>query len=261
MGTKIADAEKTGKVAIVTGGSKGIGASTVKQLVEKGHKVVIGDIAENEGLALTKELNKTSNSAFFVKCDVTKMADVEHLMAACIEHFGVLDWLVNNAGVDLTKSTTDLSEDEWDFVLTMNLKSAWMCTKKAIPLMKNRPGAAIVNNASNAGLVGFPNLAAYCASKGGLILFTKASALDCVPFGIRVNAVAPGQTRTPMGMDFINSQKDPKQFIIEHVNKMHPLGRMAEPEEIATAIYFLLSDQSSFITGTILSVDGGYVAK
>ena len=111
MGTKIADTEKTGKVAIVTGGSKGIGASTVRLLVEKGHKVVIGDIAENEGLALAKELNKTSDSAFFVKCDVTKMSDVDHLMAACVEHFGVLDWLVNNAGVDLTKSTTDLTEE------------------------------------------------------------------------------------------------------------------------------------------------------
>jgi dihydroanticapsin dehydrogenase len=261
MGINIADTEKTGKVAIVTGGSMGIGASTVRLLVKKGHKVVIGDIAENEGLTLIKELNKSGDSAIFVRCDVTKMADVEHLIASCVEKFGAIDWLVNNAGIVLAKSTTELTEDEWDHVLAVNLKSAWMCAKHAIPLMKNRAGAAIVNVASNAAIVGFPNLAAYCASKGGLMQFTKACALDCVPFGIRVNAVAPGHIRTPMGVGFINAQSDPKQFEIDHINKMHPLGRMGEPEEIASAIYFLLSEQSSFTTGSILSVDGGYVAK
>lgn len=251
----------SGKVAVVTGGSMGIGASTVRLLVEKGHQVIIGDIAEKEGKALAEKLNQAGDSVFFVKCDVTKMAEVERLIAMGVEKFGAIDWLVNNAGITVSKSTTALSEDDWDFVLALNLKSAWMCTKNAIPHMKNRPGAAIVNVASDAGIVGFPNLAAYCASKGGLVQFTKAAALDCVSCGIRINAVAPGHTRTPMGMGFINDQPDPVQFEIEHVNKMHPLGRMAEPEEVASAIYFLLSDQSSYITGTILSVDGGYVAR
>jgi dihydroanticapsin dehydrogenase len=261
MGIQKVDIEKSEKVAIVTGGSMGIGASTVKLLVEKGHKVVIGDIAENEGEALAKELNKSSYSVLFVQCNVTKMSDVERLIASSVQKFGVIDWLVNNAGITVAKSTTELSEEDWDYVLALNLKSAWMCTKHAIPFMKNRPGAAIVNVASDAGIVGFPKLAAYCASKGGLVQLTKACALDCVSFGIRVNVVAPGHTRTPMGMGFINAQPDPSHFEIEHVNKMHPLGRMAEPEEISSAIYFLLSDQSSYITGSVLSVDGGYVAR
>jgi NAD(P)-dependent dehydrogenase (short-subunit alcohol dehydrogenase family) len=246
------------KVAIVTGGAMGIGECTVRLLVEQGHQVVIGDIAVEKGQSLAKELGER---VFFVKCDVTKMAEVEGMVAACMAKFGALDWLVNNAGTCPTKSTLDTTESEWDYILALNLKSAWMCSKLAIPHMKSRAGASIVNVASNAAIVGFPNLAAYCASKGGLAQFTKACALDCAPLGIRVNAVAPGHTRTPMGNGFVNSQKDPKQFEIDHINKNHPLGRQGEPEEVAAAIYFLLSEQASFITGTILSVDGGYVTK
>jgi len=246
------------KTAIVTGGAMGIGESTVRLLVANGHQVVIGDIATEKGQALAKELG---SSCYFVECDVTQMFEVEHLVNACLDRFGGLDWLVNNAGICPARSTLELTEEEWDRVLAVNLKSAWMCSKLAIPHMKSRPGAAIVNVASNAALVGFPNLAAYCASKGGLMQFTKACALDCAPLGIRVNAVAPGQTRTPMGMDFINSQSHPQKFELEHINKNQPLGRMGEPEEVAAAIYFLLSEAASFVTGTILSVDGGYVAR
>lgn len=248
------------KVAIVTGGSMGIGGSTVRLLVEDGHKVVIGDIADKEGIALAGQFNQQEKIVHFVHTDVTKIEEVENLIISAIEMFGSIDWLVNNAGITVSKSTLELTEEDWDLVINLNLKSAWMCSKFAIPHMKNRDGAAIVNVASDAGIVGFPNLAGYCASKGGLIQFTKACALDCTSLGIRVNAVAPGHTRTRMGMGFINDQPDPKKFEIEHVNKKHPLGRMGEPEEVASAIYFLLSGASSYITGSVLSVDGGYVA-
>lgn len=250
--------ENISKIAIVTGGAMGIGESTVRLLVENGHRVVIADIAVEKGQALAKELG---DSAMFVKCDVTKMGEVEKLVNACLEKFGGLDWLVNNAGICPTISTLDTTEEDWDRVLTINLKSPWMFSKLAIPHMQDRMGAAIVNVASNAAIVGFPNLAAYCASKGGLVQFTKACALDCAPLGIRVNAVAPGHTRTPMGNKFVGSQKDPKQFEIDHINRNHPLGRQGEPEEVADAIFFLLSEKASFITGAILSVDGGYVVK
>jgi NAD(P)-dependent dehydrogenase (short-subunit alcohol dehydrogenase family) len=250
--------DEKAKIAIVTGGAMGIGGSTVRLLVAKGHRALIADICVDKGRALAKELGE---AAHFVECDVTKMAEVEKMVKACLERFGGLDWLVNNAGICPTISTLDTTEEEWDRVLTINLKSPWMCSKAAIPHMKGRVGAAIVNVASNAAIVGFPNLAAYCASKGGLAQFTKACALDCAPLGIRVNAVAPGHTRTPMGNCFVSSQKDPKQFEIEHINRNHPLGRQGEPEEVAAAIYFLLSGQASFITGAILSVDGGYVTK
>jgi NAD(P)-dependent dehydrogenase (short-subunit alcohol dehydrogenase family) len=253
-------AKKGPMVAIVTGGSMGIGESTIRLLVEKGHRVIIGDIADEEGIALMEELNQESKVVHFVHADMTKAADIENLFKSAIDEFGVVDWLVNNAGIVVAKSTTELTEEDWDYVLNLNLKGAWMCSKIAIPLMKDRVGAAIVNVASNAGIVGFPNLAAYCASKGGLIQFTKACALDCASLGIRVNAVAPGHTRTSMGMGFINDQPDPEKFEIEHVNEKHPLGRMAEPDEVASAIYFLLNNSSSYITGSVLSVDGGYVA-
>ncbi len=138
--------------------------------------------------------------------------------------------------------------------------STWLCAKFAIPEMARRGGGAIVNVASTAGLVGFPNLAAYCAWKGGLVQLTKALALDCAPLRIRVNAVCPGHTRTPMGDGFVAAQPDPVAFVKDFIDAQHPIGRMAEPNEIAQAILFLASDQASFLTGAILAADGGYTA-
>lgn len=253
--------QNNAKVTLVTGGAMGIGAETVRLLVKNGHKVVFGDVADKEGAKLAKSLGGDERDVYYQHADVTKLDDLENLMRVVTKKFGYLDWLVNNAGITIAKSTFDVTEEDWDYILNLNLKSIWRCSKLAIPYMKHREGAAIVNVTSDAGIVGFPNLAAYCASKGGAIQFTKACALDCAPLGVRVNAVAPGHTRTPMGMGFINAQADPAAFEIEHVNKKHPLGRMAEPEEVASSIYFLLSDAGSYITGAVLSVDGGYVAQ
>ncbi len=252
------ETSSTSKVAVVTGGAMGIGASLATLLVRNGHRVVIGDIADEHGQALVRTLEQSGGQVRFAHADISHAADVHHLIDQAVTNFGGLDWLVNNAGVVVSKSLMDVSEEEWDRVIAINLKGAYLCSKYAIPNMIGRKGAAIVNVASNAGIVGFADLAAYCASKGGMIQLTKAAALDCAPLGIRVNAVAPGQTRTPMGMNFINSQPDPVAFEMEHVNKHHPIGRMCEPEEVAEAIYFLLSEKASYITGAILSVDGGY---
>ena len=244
------------KVAVVTGGARGIGAATVAALAAVGARVMIGDVESSAGRATAQELG-----CGFVHADVSKAPEVERLMQAAVDRFGGLDVLINNAGIVLAKSALDTSEEEWDRVLAVNLKGAWLCARAAAPLMARRGGGSIVNVASNAGLVGFPNAAAYCASKGGLVHLTKAMALDFAPLGIRVNAVCPGHTRTPMAESFVSAQADPEAFLADFVGRQHPLGRMAEPQEIARSIRFLAGDEASFITGAVLPADGGYTAR
>lgn len=245
-----------GRVAIVTGGAGGIGAATARALAEAGARVVVADLDGAAGGELAGEIG-----GLFVRADVRLAADAERMAAAAVDRWGALSILVNNAGVMLSRSTFDTSEEEWDRVLGVNLKGAWLCTRAVAPHMRRAGGGAVVNVASNAGLVGFPDAAAYCASKGGLANLTKAMALDGAPFGIRVNAVCPGHTRTPMADGFVSSHDDPEAFVREFVERRHPLGRMAEPDEIARCIRFLASDEASFVTGAVLAVDGGFTAR
>ncbi len=250
-----------GKVAVITGGAMGIGEATSRLFAEEGAALVIGDIADEAGRRVEESLKACGQRAAYRHADVRNPADVEGLIKVATEEFGGLDVLVNNAGVALAKSTTDTTPEEWERVLGINLTGAWLCARAAIPLLIERGGGNIVNVASNAGLVGFPNLAAYCASKGGLIQLTKAMALDCAPHHIRVNAICPGHTRTPMGDGFVAAQADPQAFVKEFINVQHPIGRMAEAIEVARGILFLASDDSSFITGSILAADGGYTSR
>lgn len=245
-----------GRTAVVTGGARGIGAATARLLARSGARVIIGDRDEAAGSALAGELNGR-----FVLADVSRSSDADRLMAEAVDHFGTLDVLVNNAGVVLAKTTQDTSEDEWQRVISINLTGVWLCSRSAIRLMAKQRAGSIVNVASNAGLVGFANAAAYCASKGGVVQLTKAMALDCAPLGIRVNAVCPGHTRTPMAETFVSSQPDPDAFLLDFVGRQHPLGRMAEPEEIAACICFLAGSDSSFMTGAIVPVDGGFTTR
>lgn len=249
------------RIAIITGGAMGIGAATAQLFAEEGAKVVVGDVADEAAQQLVNSISARGKQAIFRHVDVRRPQEVEQLVAAAVETYGGLDILVNNAGVALAKSTTDTTLEEWERVIGINLTGTWLCARAAIPELIKRGGGAIVNVASNAGLVGFPNLAAYCASKGGMVQLTKAMALDCAPHHIRVNAICPGQTRTPMGNGFIAAQKDPEAFVREFVNVQHPIGRMAEAEEVAQGILFLACDNSSFFTGSILAADGGYTAR
>lgn len=250
-----------GRVAVVTGGAKGIGAATVRALAAAGAGVVIGDVDDSAGNELAQQLRASGHRVLFVPADIAAPAAAQQLIEAAVDAFGGVDILINNAGIAVAKSTTETTDDDWDRVLNVNLTGAWRCAKAAIPHMIRQGRGAIVNVASNAGLVGFPDLAAYCASKGGLVSLTRAMALDCAPHNIRVTAVCPGHTRTPMGEGFVAAQEDPDAFVEEFVRKRHPLGRMAEADEIARAILFLASEDASFVTGAILAADGGYTAR
>ena len=249
------------QVAIITGGAMGIGEATARLFASEGARVIIGDVAQEAGRAVADSICAGGGQALFVPVDVRRPKQVDALVESAVQTFGGLDILDNNAGVALARSTMETTVEDWDRVIGINLTGSFLCSRAAIPHLVRRGAGVIVNVASNAGLVGFPNLAAYCASKGGLIQLTKATALDVAPYHIRVNAICPGHTRTPMGDGFVAAQANPEAFVKEFINVQHPIGRMAEPEEVARGILFLASADSSFITGSIVAADGGYSSR
>lgn len=245
-----------GKVAIVTGGAFGIGKATAIEFAKHGANVVIADVVEdNETL---DAITKAEGNAIFVKCDVSKENEVKAMVKATVGHFGRLDFAFNNAGIEgLASSTTDCSNENWDRTINVNLKGVWLCMKHEIPEMLKTGNSAIVNCASIAGLVGFPNLPAYTASKHGLIGLTKTTAFEFAKAGLRVNAICPGVIKTPMIDRFTGKKKEAEQQFIAG----EPIGRMGKPEEVASVVIFLCSDGASFITGHAMAVDGGWIAQ
>jgi NAD(P)-dependent dehydrogenase (short-subunit alcohol dehydrogenase family) len=245
-----------GKVAIVTGGAFGIGRATAIAFANEGAKVVVADWVED--VETLNTIVASGGEAIFVKCDVSKADDVMALVAKTVSTFGRLDYAFNNAGIEGTGGIThECTEENWDRTIAINLKGVWLCMQHQIPEMLKTGGGAIVNCASVAGLVGFPNLPAYVASKHGVIGLTKTAALEYAKQKIRVNAVCPGVIRTPMIDRFTGKNKEAeKQF-----ESMEPVGRMGEPDEVASAVIWLCSDGSSFVTGDALAVDGGWCAQ
>lgn len=244
------------KVAIVTGGSFGIGRATSIAFAERGAKVVIADNVENnETLDAIKAIGGDS---IFVKCDVSKAADVKNLVDATIKKYKRLDYAFNNAGVEgIAAFTTECTEENWDHTLGVNLKGIWLCMKYEIPEMLKTGKGVVINCASVAGLVGFPTLPAYVASKHGIVGLTKTTALEYAKKGIRVNAVCPGVIKTAMIDRLTGKTKEAeKQF-----EGMEPVGRMGLPEEVAGAVLWLCSDEASFVTGHAMTVDGGWIAQ
>jgi len=245
-----------GKVALVTGGSFGIGRATAIAFAAKGAKVVIADCVEDaDTLNLIKE---AGGEAIFVKCDVADVNNVKAMLSKTIAQYGRLDYAFNNAGVEgLSAPVHECTDANWDKTIGINLKGVWLCMKEEIPYMLKQGKGAIVNNASIAGLVGFPNIPAYVASKHGVLGLTKNAALEYAKSGIRVNAVCPGVIKTPMIDRFTGKNKEvEKQF-----ESAEPIGRMGEPEEVAEAVTWLCSDAASFVTGHSMAVDGGWVAQ
>ncbi len=244
------------KVAIVTGGSFGIGRATAIAFAERGAKVVIADVVEDD--ETLKLIEETKGEAIFVKCDVSEENDVKALMDQTIITYGRLDYAINNAGIEGEQAiTAECSAENWDKTISVNLKGIWLCMKYELPLLLKQNKGAIVNVTSVAGLVGFPGLPAYVASKHGIVGLTKTAALEYAKQNIRVNAVCPGVIKTAM-IDRITGKDKAieKQFI-----EMEPIGRMGEPKEVAESILWLCSDSASFVTGHALAVDGGWTAQ
>ena len=247
------------KVALVTGGTSGIGRATALLFAEEGAKVVITGRNEARGRAVVAEIEDAGGSAVFICSDVRFATECRRAVEESLQAFGRLEILFNNAGVFYPNTVPDSSEEEWDSTIDTCLKGTYLMSKFALPVMIAQGHGVIVNNASGWGLVGGEAAAAYCAAKGGVVLLTKAMAIDHGPQGIRVNCVCPGDVDTPM------LPEDAKQRGMKWEDYLatasdRPLGRIGKPDEIARAVLFLASDDSAFVTGAVLAVDGGGTA-
>lgn len=244
-----------GKVAIVTGAGQGIGKGIACALSREGTKVVMADIAEIRGETL-REVEGCGSEVLAVRVNVASWRDAGEMARAAVERFGRIDILVNNAGIYPYRPLLEMTEEDWDRVMGVNLKGVFNCTKAVLPKMVYQRGGNIINIASIAGaVVGFSNLAHYSASKGGVLGFTRAAALELAPYGIRVNAIAPGSVETPGTMRGAD-EAALKQFL-----QMIPLRRMGVPADIGNLAVFLASDESSYITGQLIVADGGYTIQ
>ncbi len=247
-----------GKVALVTGAGSGIGGVAALAFAREGANVVVSDVAAEGGKETVRLIEEAGGKGFFIQGDVSISAEVQTIVQTAVGQYGRLDCAFNNAGIEGVQApTAECTEENWDRVLTINLKGVWLCMKHEIPQMLRQGGGAIVNTASVAGLVGFVGTPAYNASKGGIIQLTKTAALEYGKDGIRVNAVCPGVIRTPMVERFIGGSAEAEaQFV-----GMEPIGRLGLPEEVAEAVVWLCSDAASFVTGHAMVVDGGLTAQ
>jgi NAD(P)-dependent dehydrogenase (short-subunit alcohol dehydrogenase family) len=243
------------KVAIITGGASGIGRAAAELFARESARVVVADVQQAAGQMVVQHIRDAGGQALFVQTDVAQENQVEQLMTKAMEVFGGVDVLFSNAGIGLAQSAANTSLEDWQRILDINLRGAFLCAKHVIPLMQQRGGGSIVIDASANGLMAEVELAAYCASKGGLIALTRSLALDYGPDKIRVNCLCPGYIDTPINAEY---------FTIpgarERAGQLHALGRIGTPEEVAYAALFLASDESSFVTGSVLAVDGGLTA-
>ena len=243
------------KVAIVTGSGQGIGRGIALALAKEGAKIVVTDITDRIYDAV-KEIMNLGIQALAMKTDVSSAEQTGEMVKKTVEKFGRIDILVNNAGIYPFKPLVEMTESDWDKVLNVNLKGVFNCTRAVAPHMINQKSGKIINIASIAGVVvGFAALTHYSASKGGIVGFTKSVALELAPFGINVNTIAPGSIETPSARMDMNDESV-KQFL-----QTIPLKRIGQPEDVANAVLFLASDESSYITGQCLVVDGGYTIQ
>ena len=247
------------KVALITGGTSGMGRATAVLFAQEGARVAITGRNEARGREVVAEIEQAGGTAIFVRSDVRFAEDCRRAIEETLQAFGRLDILFNNAGVLYSNTVLDCTEEEWDLTLDTNLKGTYLMSKFTLPTMIAQGSGVIINNASGWGLVGGDAAAAYCASKGGVVLLTKAMAIDHGQQGIRVNCICPGDVDTPMlPEDAQQRGMRWKEYLASAANR--PMGRIARPEEIAKAVLFLASGDSSFVTGAVLAVDGGGTA-
>jgi NAD(P)-dependent dehydrogenase (short-subunit alcohol dehydrogenase family) len=247
------------KVALITGGASGIGRAAAELFAREGAAVIIVDINVEAGQAAVDNIAALRGRAAFESADVTLAADCKRVVERAITGFGKIDVLFNNAGIIRRATVLDLREEDWDRVMSVNVKSIYLLSREVIPHMQKAGGGSIINTASGWGLTGGAKAAVYCASKGAVVLLTKAMAVDHGPQNIRVNCICPGDTDTDMlRREAAQLGENAERFLAEAAKR--PLGRVGTPEEIAQAALYLASDASSFVTGTALVVDGGGLA-
>jgi NAD(P)-dependent dehydrogenase (short-subunit alcohol dehydrogenase family) len=246
------------RVAVMTGGSSGIGRATAIALAKDGVKVAVAARRTAEGEETVQLVKEAGSDGIFVKTDVTKEDDVRALIEKTTNRYGRLDYAFNNAGVEeMMMSLVEQTSDTFDQIMNVNVKGVWLSMKHQIPEMIRSGGGAIVNMSSVAGVMGFPQMSIYIASKHAVLGMTKSGALEYAKSGIRINAVAPGGVKTKMAMRVAEQNS---QFF-ETLTSIHPIGRIADPEEIANAVVWLLSDKASFVVGHTLLIDGGMVSR
>ena len=243
------------KVAIITGGASGIGKATAILFAEHGAKVVVADIDEQGANETLADIHDAGNAAIYVQTDVTISDNTERMVTETVNTYGKLDILLSSAGIAMRLPVADLPEEDWHRCLDVNLTGVYLCAKAAIPAMRENGGGSIINLSSIYGLVGADVRAAYVASKGGVTNLTRGMALDYAEENIRINCICPGFVETPLVAGVV---KTPQEY--RNLADRHPMRRLAQPEEIAYGALYLASDESAFVTGIALPIDGGYTA-
>lgn len=250
-----------GKTAVVTGGANGIGRATCMMLAQEGAKVAVTDIEENLCEQIVDEIEQAGGTARSWFLDVSDESNVRDVFAAVYENLGKIAVLVNNAGISgASKPTHELSAEEWDLVMNVNVKGVFFCTKHAVPYMQNNGGGSIINLSSIYGIISAQDIPPYHASKGAVRLMSKTDALFYAGDNIRVNSVHPGFIWTPLVEEFLGRQGDVDEGR-KALEERHPIGKVGDPEDIAYGIVYLASDESKFVTGSELVIDGGYTAR
>jgi NAD(P)-dependent dehydrogenase (short-subunit alcohol dehydrogenase family) len=247
------------KVAIVTGGNRGIGAATSRLMAREGAAVVVAARDASSSEAIVAELVDAGGRAIYVPTDVARRDDVQRAVEAAVDAYGGVDILVNNAGVDVGKPLLDTTEDEWDWILDTNLKGHWLCAVAVVPRMIERGGGSIINTASVLAISSLPNSGVYSASKAGILGLTRSMAIEWGPLGVRINCILPGSTDTDMMWFGLRPDEIPAER--KRVDEATPLGRVADPSEIAEATVWLCSSKASFATGSFLWLDGGTLSR
>lgn len=248
------------RVTIVTGASKGIGRAIATAFVREGARVAICSRTADEGEVAAAALRDAGGDVVYIQADVSIMSDAERLVQETLNRWGRLDVLCNNAAIGMLRTLEDTTAEEWRHLMSINVDGVFHCSKFAIPAMRAAGGGSIVNLASVASFVGFLADAAYCTSKGAVLMLTRQMALDYAPENIRVNAICPGFIRTPEFEHYLGQKPDPEAARAEVV-AYHPIGRVGEPEEVAEVAVFFASEESSFVTGAHLFVDGGFMVR